>query len=121
MLKGLAFALLLSLPVAAFFHTKLTKAEPGVASTVTTAPTQIRLWFSEEPERELTTVSLEKAADSSVIAKLVLAATDDPKSVVGKIPAPLPPGSYLVVWKTAADDGHPAKGSYWFTFKPKQP
>ena len=119
MLKGIALVLVLTLPAAAFFHTKLTKAEPGVSATVTTAPTQIRLWFSEQPELALTSVTLEKAADSSVVAKLVLAATDDEKSVAGKIPAPLAAGTYLVVWKTAAEDGHPAKGSYSFTFKPK--
>jgi methionine-rich copper-binding protein CopC len=121
MLKGIAFALLLTLPATAFFHTKLTKADPGIAATVAVAPTQIRLWFSEEPELALTTVTLEKAADSSVVAKITLAATDDPKSVAGKIPAALAPGKYIVAWKTAADDGHPAKGSYWFTFTPKQP
>ncbi len=110
---------MLAFPAAFLFHTKLSKAEPGVASTVTAMPTQIRLWFSEEPELGLTSVVLERA-DSSVVAKLVLAATDDKKSVAGKIPAPLAAGTYLVVWKTAATDGHPAKGSYWFTYKPKQ-
>ncbi len=112
------FALALLLPAGAFFHTKLTKAEPGVASTVTTAPAQIRLWFSEEPELSLTTVTLEKAADSSVLEKLALTGTDDKKSVAGKITAPLAAGTYLVVWKTAATDGHPAKGTYSFTYRP---
>ena len=42
----------------AAMHTRLTKAEPGIGATVTTAPTQVRLWFSEEPVLAYTMVTL---------------------------------------------------------------
>jgi methionine-rich copper-binding protein CopC len=101
----------------AAMHTRLTKAEPGVGAVVTTAPTQVRLWFSEAPVLPFTAVSLLRS-DSTVVAKLTMAATEDKKSVSGAIPVALVAGEYIVSWRTASDDGHPARGKFQFTYKP---
>jgi len=98
-------------------HTHLVKAEPGVDSTVTVAPKQIRLWFNEAPEVELSAATLLKA-DNSPVATVKLAATDDPLSVAGPIPVALEPGSYQVLWRTGSKDGHAVRGKYRFTYDP---
>jgi len=115
---SLMFGLGLAFPAAALMHTQLTKSAPSANETVAAAPVQIRLWFSEPVELAFSSITLEKA-DSTVIAKLVVAATDDRKSIAAPIPGALAPATYIVAWKTAATDGHPAKGQYRFTYKPK--
>ena len=115
---SLLFGLGLFVPAAALMHTRLTKSSPGADETVAAAPAQIRLWFSEPVEVAFSSITLEKA-DSTVIAKLVVAATDDPKSIAAPNQGTLAPATYIVVWKTTAKDGHPAKGQFRFTYKPK--
>lgn len=98
-------------------HTHLVKAEPGVDSTISAAPKQIRLWFNEEPEVALSAATLLKA-DNSPIATIKMAATDDSLSVSGAIPVALEAGSYQVLWRTGSRDGHAVRGKYAFKYDP---
>ena len=98
-------------------HTHLVKAEPGVDSTVTVAPRQVRLWFNEAPEAALSGATIVKA-DNSPVATVKLAATDDPLSVAGTIPVPIEPGTYNILWRTGSKDGHAVRGKYTFKFDP---
>lgn len=98
-------------------HTHLVKAEPGVDSTVTVAPRQVRLWFNEAPEAALSGATIVKA-DNSPVATVKLAATDDPLSVAGPIPVPIEPGTYNVLWRTGSKDGHAVRGKYTFKYDP---
>jgi methionine-rich copper-binding protein CopC len=98
-------------------HTHLVKAEPGVDSNVTVAPTQIRLWFNEAPEVALSAATLLKS-DNSPVATVKMAATDDTLSVAGAVPVALEPGSYQVLWRTGSKDGHAVRGKYKFSYDP---
>lgn len=98
-------------------HTHLVKAEPGIDSTVTVAPKQVRLWFNEAPEVALSAATIVKA-DNSPVATIKLAATDDPLSVAGTIPVPIEPGTYNILWRTGSKDGHAVRGKYSFKFDP---
>jgi methionine-rich copper-binding protein CopC len=111
-----AVAALAVLPVSTL-HTHLVKAEPGVDSTITAAPKQVRLWFNEPPEVALSSASLMKA-DHSPVAVVKLAATDDSLSVAGAVPITLQPGKYMVMWRTGTRDGHAVRGMYYFTYDP---
>jgi methionine-rich copper-binding protein CopC len=113
-LLGAFASLAVALPLQAL-HTRLVRAEPGIDSTITAPPKQIRLWFSEPPELALSSASLMKA-DHSPVAVVKLAATDDSLSVAGPVPITLEPGKYMVMWRTGTKDGHAVKGMYYFTF-----
>jgi methionine-rich copper-binding protein CopC len=115
-LLGAFASLAIALPLPAL-HTRLVKAEPGIDSTVTAPPKQVRLWFSEPPELALTSASL-MTADHSPVAVVKLAATDDSLSVAGPVPITLEPGKYMVMWRTGTKDGHAVQGMYYFTFDP---
>ena len=105
----------LSLPVLLLAHAHLERSAPSAAEQLTTAPTAIRLWFSERPELVFTRIRL-RAPDSSEIAlAAVTAIADDKMGVAAAIPTPLAPGTYTVLWRTAAADGHPTSGSFVFT------
>ncbi len=112
-----AFALATLFPAVSLFHLHLVKAEPGIDATVTEAPRQIRLWFSEPPEPKLTSVTLARE-DNSPVATVKMAATDDSLSVAGTVPVALEPGKYVVLWRTGSRDGHAVRGRYTFTYAP---
>lgn len=107
---ALAFA-----PLTALVHTHLVKAEPGVDAAIKEAPKMVRLWFSEKPEVALSGATLMKA-DHSPVAVVKLAATDDTLSVAGTVPVTIEPGKYMVMWRTASEDGHAVRGMYFFTY-----
>lgn len=98
-------------------HTHLVKAEPAVDSTVAVAPTQVRLWFNEKPEVALSGATV-MTENHSPVAVIKMAVTDDTLSVAGAVPVPLEPGRYMVMWKTGSKDGHPVRGTYYFTYDP---
>jgi methionine-rich copper-binding protein CopC len=115
LLSGVTASLLLGANAAV--HTHLVKAEPGVDSTVTVAPKQIRLWFNEAPEVALSAATL-LTNDNSPVATVKMVETNDSLSVAGTIPVALEPGTYRVLWRTASKDGHAVRGKYSFTFDP---
>jgi copper resistance protein C len=108
-------ALALGASVAAALHTHLVKAEPAVDATVSEAPKQIRLWFSERPEVALSSAVV-LTSDSAPVARIAMSRTDDTLSVAGPLTVTLAPGKYLVVWKTGSPDGHAVRGSYSFDY-----
>ncbi len=113
---GAAAALAVA-PLWTTVHTHLVKAEPGIDSTITVAPKQVRLWFNEKPEVALSGATIMKA-DHSPVAVVKLSATDDTLSVAGPVPVTLEPGKYMVMWRTSSDDGHAVRGMYYFTYDP---
>jgi methionine-rich copper-binding protein CopC len=100
----------------ALFHNRLVKSAPAADEALATAPNEIRLWFAEKVEPKFSSITLMKP-DSTKIAVGKPAATDDPKSIVAEVTAPLAAGSYTVVWRTAGDDGHAVRGRYSFSLK----
>ena len=50
---------------AGMFHTHLVKSAPGNRQTLTSSPTEVRLWFSERPEVPFTSVTILRADTAS--------------------------------------------------------
>jgi methionine-rich copper-binding protein CopC len=100
------------------WHTHLVKSEPAVGDTLARSPSAIRLWFSEPVELAVTTVKLADAGGRGIaLAKLTQAAAGESAPVAAALAAPLTPGSYVITWRTAAKDGHPANGTITFVVK----
>jgi methionine-rich copper-binding protein CopC len=116
LLLGACAALVLA-PLSTLMHTHLVKAEPGIDATIKDAPKTVRLWFNEKPEVALSGASIMKA-DHSPVAVVKLAGTDDTLTVAGTVPVALEPGKYMIMWRTASDDGHAVRGMYFFTYDP---
>jgi len=99
-------------------HLALKESSPTADSTVAVAPKQIRLLFTLAPKAGTTSIRL-MTADSTLIATQKPAeAPDDGTVVLTTLDNPLTPGSYLVVWRTLADDGHAVSGEFKFGFQP---
>src|SRR5690242_17400784 len=94
-------------------HATLVSSEPAANSRLATAPTKVRLVYSEPIEGKLAKVSIVPASGTPI----VLRAGGDPRDVHAVI-APvdaLGTGSYKVEWRVVSADGHPVDGSFSFT------
>lgn len=99
------------------FHNRLTKSLPEKDEVITQAPKTIQLWFAEEPELVLSSITL-KGADDAKVALGKLRKAEDPKSVSAPVTGSVSPGTFTVEWKTSGKDGHVIRGKYSFTLKP---
>ncbi|AMS17413.1 hypothetical protein A3218_25080 [Pseudomonas chlororaphis] len=106
-------ALLASLAAAssAFAHAHLQSQVPAADSTVS-APSELRLVFSEGVEAAFTKVSLSK--DGAAVAIKALATEGADKKTLVVTPAPLAAGAYKVEWHAVSVDTHKSEGSYSF-------
>jgi methionine-rich copper-binding protein CopC len=115
-LPALLLMTAVSLPA---MHLKVDKSSPAEGATVTAAPEQVRIWFTEAPTLAVSSVTLTGPSGKVDLGKLTLGKKDDvlDKSVIAKIKDTLKPGKYVVAWKSSGHDGHILTGTYEFTLK----
>ena len=113
---ALAIGLMATSVWAAPFHLHLLKSSPAANATVVAAPDSIRLSFSQTPELKVTSVTVTGPASASVA--LAPLASADSATVVAAVKGRMSPGTYTVVWRTMAKDGHVARGTFAFTVSP---
>jgi len=105
-------ALLLGAGVA-WGHAFVERAEPRVGSTVKTAPSQVRVWFTEALEPAFST--LEVVNQSGDRVDLGPARVDPVSPTVLQVPLkPLAPGTYRVKWRVLSVDTHVTEGDFAF-------
>jgi putative copper export protein/methionine-rich copper-binding protein CopC len=102
-------------PSSARAHGLLRESSPRAGARLIAVPSEIRLTFTERPERLFTRITLtgpdrlRVALDSVVITGF---------DAVARINGSLIAGTYTVEWQTAGDDGHPVRGDYTFSVAP---
>ena len=104
----------------ALAHAMFVKAEPARRAALTKAPSQVRLWFNEEIEKDYASLAVQDAAKATVTEIKPHVAADDPKSIVLPLPE-LEAGKYTVKFRVLSVDGHVVDSSYDFTVKSKAP
>jgi copper transport protein len=100
-------------PTLLWAHARLTSSEPAAMSALATAPSVIRLWFSEAPELALSAVTLKDSAGVAVALGPIQSDTSN-LGIRASIDSALPAGRYTIGWRIAGKDGHPITGSYSF-------
>lgn len=106
-----AIALIVAVPSVAGAHGLLRSSSPAADSVVRDPPTELRLTFTEAPERTFTRVRLFGAAGEIALHPFEILAGN---VVVARIATRIGPGDYRVEWQTAGDDGHPVSGRFTF-------
>lgn len=104
-------ALLALTPVAASAHATLDHAEPRVGNTVTSAPREVRLWFTQKLEQAFSTVEVTDGSGQRVD-------TGKPRVNGNELAVSvraLAPGTYRVNWKVLSVDTHSTDGNFSFT------
>ncbi|MFN4287370.1 MAG: copper homeostasis periplasmic binding protein CopC [Brevundimonas sp.] len=98
----------------AFAHARLVSATPAADSTVS-APSTIRLTFSERFAAPFSSIELEDGEGRPVAVRQSV--SGDGRTLIADAAGPLAPGVYQVRWAIAAADGHRMTGSYSFTVR----
>jgi copper resistance protein C len=113
----IALAVVLLVPSAALAvrHLKLVRSEPAAGSRVSAPPAAVKLWFSQETQLAVTKVTLVPTSGPSVVLSGLSREPGKDAPVVAPISSALPPGAWIVRWRTVARDGHPIKGDIPFT------
>jgi hypothetical protein len=113
-MRGLAVAVLsLAGAVAAYAHAHLDRASPAAGATVATAPSEVRLHFTEKLEPKFSAIVVRDAAGQQ--ADKGDSAVDEKDQAVLRVSLqPLAPGRYRVEWRVTSVDTHSSKGDYTF-------
>ena len=106
----------LLLPAAAQAHAMLDRAMPPVGSTVSTAPKEIVLTFSEKLEPAFSSIEVRNEAGAAMQAGK---ATAGAQATQLRVPLkPLAPGTYKVMWRVMSVDTHRTQGDFTFRVGP---
>ncbi|AZC24143.1 MULTISPECIES: copper homeostasis periplasmic binding protein CopC [Pseudomonas] len=101
----------------ALAHAHLKTTTPAADSSAS-APSELRLEFSEGVEAAFTKVELSKDGAPVALKGLATEGADKKTLVVTPASAPLPAGSYKVQWHAVSVDTHKSEGSYSFKVSP---
>jgi len=100
----------------AFAHARLQVSVPADASTVSPAPTELRLQYNEAVEAPLCAVKVIGPGEVGVTTVKVAGDKEDPKTLVLALPK-LAAGRYRAEWAAVGHDGHRTKGEIHFAVK----
>jgi methionine-rich copper-binding protein CopC len=114
---GLVLALLLALPGMASAHAFVDHAEPKVGADINAAPTEIKIWFTQQIEPAFSRIRVFDSDGQQIDNKDSRQDKDDKKLLVVSLPH-LSPGKYKVEWKVVSVDTHHTSGDFKFTIKP---
>ncbi len=97
-------------PQVAYAHAHLTRSEPRDGGTVTPAPHQVSLWFTEGLEKSFSSVEVHDASGTRVDDGE--AQVKDNTMQIGL--KALQPGTYKVIWRALSVDTHKTDGTFTF-------
>jgi copper resistance protein C len=95
-------------------HFALSGSAPEAGSSVQ-SPSEIRLWFTEEPAEGTVQIRLVEAEEAGLHVEDVVQDTEDARVFSIEMHGTLEPGTYNVSWRGMGDDGHVVRESFEFT------
>ncbi|WP_180359704.1 copper resistance CopC family protein [Miniimonas arenae] len=95
----------------ALAHDRLLTSTPADGETLTTAPTQLVLTYSDEIAPIGVEITVTGPAGEARSGDPQVSGTD----LIVPLAADLPSGSYAVAWRVTSSDGHPIDGTFAFT------
>jgi putative copper export protein/methionine-rich copper-binding protein CopC len=111
-----AIGLTVLLPSLALAHAILLNSSPAKDAILSTPPTRVQMWFSEDLNPALSTAEVINAQRQRVDQDDAHVNADNSKELDLSLQANLSPAVYIVVWRSdSADDGHALLGSFIFT------
>jgi copper transport protein len=95
-------------------HLALEKSSPAEDTVLDRAPTEIRLFFSQAPQAAGTSLRLMAADSTRVSTGDAEPSAEEPAVFAAPVTGDMPDGSYTVVWRAMAKDGHVVRGEFGF-------
>ena len=102
----------------AWAHAFLDHADPKVGSALTNAPTEVKIWFTQNVEPVFSSVVVQDDKGKEVDKKNMRQDDKDKTLLIVSLP-PLPDGTYTVIWHVVSVDTHRTQGHFKFTIKRK--
>ena len=110
-------ALLLAAVGCACAHAHLDRASPRVGSTVTPAPKEVVLWFTNQLEPAFSSIEVRNEKGAPV--QTGKASVDRGNRTQMRVPLKaLSPGTYKVMWSVLSVDTHRTQGDFTFRVGP---
>jgi len=100
-------------PADGAFHLRLERSQPAANETLAASPQEVRLFFSERPQSEGSSLRLADGA-GALVSTPAFEVEGEGRQLVLRLPASLTPGSYTVHWRVIAQDGHAQRGEFEF-------
>jgi copper resistance protein C len=119
MTRDLLLIAILALGAAApaWGHAFLERAEPRVGSTVKPAPTQVRVWFTQNLEPAFSTLEVSNERGERVDLGATQPDPVDPALLQVAL-KPIGTGTYRVKWRVLSVDTHVTAGDFTFKVQP---
>ena len=99
---------------ATFRHLALRSSVPTADATVGRTLDEVRLFFTEVPQIDATSIRIADGMNELVPSTEAAADGEDPSQVFIRPETALEPGSYTVHWRAMAQDGHAENGEFRF-------
>jgi copper transport protein len=96
-------------------HAALIKSDPKDGSVVKTAPSEVRLWFSEGVLLSTDSVKVLGPDGRRADASPAQHVGSDSASAAAPLHSGLADGTYVVAWKAVSADSHPVAGAFTFS------
>lgn len=106
----------------AFAHAAYERSEPGAGAVVSTAPTRVDIWFTQDMFRRQGENWIRVTGPDGAEVHAGEAAIDDDnrRHMSVALTAGLEPGEYTVTWRTfSAEDSDSEEGTFSFTLDPR--
>jgi methionine-rich copper-binding protein CopC len=100
----------------AWAHAFLDHADPAVGSRISQAPTQVKIWFTQNLEPTFSSVQVQDTRGKEVDKKDAHVDSKKQSLLVVTLPK-LPSGTYTVIWRVVSVDTHKTQGHFEFTIK----
>ncbi|MUL63719.1 hypothetical protein BOO86_04520 [Mycobacterium sp. CBMA 234] len=113
--SAVASTVLVQAPIASA-HVAIVSTTPARGSTVSVAPTQVSMLFSEPPISTRPILSV-TGPDGKTYSSDTPYPSGAALNVQLHTTPPQPPGTYTVTWQVTADDGHVQNGSWSYTLQ----
>jgi copper resistance protein C len=112
----LTFGLMLITTGIAWAHAYLDHASPRVGNTVSQAPKEVMLWFTEKIEPAFSTIEVRNEQGALVNSGKATVVGDRTQM---RVPVKaLPSGTYKVIWRVLSVDTHRTQGDFTFRVGP---
>ena len=98
-------------------HLSLAESWPKADEELAESPEEVRLRFTEAPQMNGTSLRLRPMDAEPLDIGKTIATVEDDKIVVASIPMRLEYGTYEVLWRAMARDGHVVRGDFQFEFR----
>ena len=108
--------LLAAMTPRAFAHAFPDHAQPAIGSTVSPAPGEVKIWFTEKLEPAFSKLDVHDAAGAAV-DKGDAAVDPQDAALMHVSLKQLPAGTYKVHWHAVSVDTHTTDGNFTFTVK----